>query len=133
MAPLFKLQVLMLAKLQWDVRQLRRPPPQPRHLAAWPAKPLARAVRHMVSPCVAGDLLQQRAPGLVPHVCKTRALVVKQRGQLAGRKEAERAFDTMQARLFSEFLVTVGRSMRAFLKDGVPFAAMGENCAAVAV
>jgi hypothetical protein len=61
MQPLFKLQILLLAKMQWDLRQC------PEHSQPWPVKALTRAVTRMVSPSVAGDLLQQRAPGLVPH------------------------------------------------------------------
>jgi hypothetical protein len=46
----------MLAKMQWDTR----------HGPAAPSKTCS--LTQMVSPCVAGDLLQQVAPGLVPHV-----------------------------------------------------------------
>jgi hypothetical protein len=66
--PLFKLHVLLLAKMQWDARQC---PERVASLPAeppWPAKALTRAVAQMISPCVAGDLLRQRAPGLLPHV-----------------------------------------------------------------
>jgi hypothetical protein len=74
MQPLFKLQVLMLAKSQWDARH------SPKHLFAlrlgvpWPKEALTRAVTQMGSPCVAGDLLRQRAPGLVAHGRSNRRL-----------------------------------------------------------
>jgi hypothetical protein len=67
MWPLCKLQVLMLAKMQWDAREC------PDHIASikfqppWPAEALKRAVPQLRSPSVAGQLLRQRAPGLVPH------------------------------------------------------------------
>jgi hypothetical protein len=67
MRPLLKLKFLLLSKLLWDARQ------SPGHVASfdfhtpWPAKALHRAVKQLCSPCVAGDLLRQRAPALVPH------------------------------------------------------------------
>jgi hypothetical protein len=67
MKPLFKLQMLMLAKMQWDARHC------PTHVVSkqcnkpWPSKNLFNAVLQLRSPCVAGDLLRQRAPGLVQH------------------------------------------------------------------
>jgi hypothetical protein len=68
MRPLCKLQVLMLAKMQWDVRQRPDLMGTIRFTATWSAKTLTRTVTQLRSPCVAGDLLRQRAPGLVPHV-----------------------------------------------------------------
>jgi hypothetical protein len=54
--PLRKLDLVMLAKVQWDARQC----------PAIPSK--SRALTQLCSPCVAGEFLKQRAPGLVPHV-----------------------------------------------------------------
>jgi hypothetical protein len=72
MQTLLKLQIIMLAKMQWDARQ--RPDlcaSAPTH--PWPSKALRRAVPQLRSSCVAGDLLQQRAPGLLTHArLKTR-------------------------------------------------------------
>jgi hypothetical protein len=55
------------AKMLWDARlrlvhvaSIKFQPP-------WPAAALTRAVTQMYSPCVADDLLRQRAPGLAPH------------------------------------------------------------------
>lgn len=68
MRPLLKLKLLLLSKLLWDARQ------NPDFLAGkefqvrWPAKALHRAGKQMFSPCMAGDLLQQRAPGLYQPV-----------------------------------------------------------------
>jgi hypothetical protein len=68
MLPMFKLQMLLLAKMQWDVRQCPEDAVTDKVRAPWPGKCLsANVLSHMVSPCLAGDLLQQRAPGLVPH------------------------------------------------------------------
>jgi hypothetical protein len=67
MKPLFKLQVLLLAKMQWDVRQCPGNMSTTRTSCPWPGKALTRAVPKLRSPCVAGDLLRQRAPVLVPH------------------------------------------------------------------
>lgn len=67
MVPMFKLQVLLLSKLQWDVRQHPDDFIEDRVHVTWPTPGLPRAVSQMVSSCVAGDLLQQRAPGLVPY------------------------------------------------------------------
>jgi hypothetical protein len=82
MRPLLKLHMLRLAKMQWDVRQC------PARLATaaaadppWPSKAVARAVPKLRSPCVAGDLLQQRAPGLVPHVRSCRRLTQSSRSR----------------------------------------------------
>jgi hypothetical protein len=65
--PLFKLQLLLLAKMQWDVRQAPDNMSAPRTPCPWPAKTLSRALPQLRSPCVAGDLLRQRAPVLVQH------------------------------------------------------------------
>jgi hypothetical protein len=68
MRPLLNLQLLLLSKLQWDVRQSPDLVASKEFTARWPAKALQRAVKEMCSPCVGGHLLQQRAPALVPHV-----------------------------------------------------------------
>jgi hypothetical protein len=65
--PLFKLQVVLLAKTLWDARQCPTHVATMRFAPPWPAA-LTRAVTQLCSPCVAGDLLRQRAPGLLPHV-----------------------------------------------------------------
>jgi hypothetical protein len=57
-----------MAKMQWDARQCPEHVATIRYNTPWPAKALTRAVTQMISPCVAGDLLRQRAPGLMPHV-----------------------------------------------------------------
>jgi hypothetical protein len=128
MPPLFKLQVLLLAKMQWDVRHGPARASHPQDTAAWPAKPLARALRHMVSPCVAGDLLQQCAPGLVPHGYKTQTFV-KQQGQVLNHGVAEQPYDVIGACDLSTYLVGVCHPMRACLQDGMPFEAIGEHFA----
>jgi hypothetical protein len=127
MAPAFKLQVLLLAKLQWDVRHGPARPAQPRDRSGWSAQPLARALRHMVSPCVAGDLLQQRAPGLGPHICKAHTPMVNRQRRVVGKQEVEQPFDVIPANRFGTYLTEVGRPLRAFLMDGVPFNHVGEN------
>jgi hypothetical protein len=65
--PLFQLQVLLLAKMQWDARQAPDKMSAPRTPCPWPPKTLPRALPRLRSPCVAGDLLRQRAPVLVQH------------------------------------------------------------------
>jgi hypothetical protein len=77
--PLFKLQILLLAKMQWDVRQA--PDEMSSTHLPWPANALARALPLLRSPCVAGDLLRQRAPGLVPHVQYGQHLQQTQEGE----------------------------------------------------
>jgi hypothetical protein len=65
--PLFKLQVLLLAKMQWDVRQCPEDMSASTTPYPWPSRALTRAVPKLRSPCVAGDLLRQRAPALLQH------------------------------------------------------------------
>jgi hypothetical protein len=131
MRPLFQLQVLLLAKMQWDERH--GPSRASQHPDALPAKALARALRQMVSPCVAGDLLQQRAPGLVPHGYKTRApVVVRSTGQVL-EGVVEQPFDIIAARDFSDMLIVPCRPLRACLQDGLLFDAMGEHCATLII
>jgi hypothetical protein len=68
---MFKLQVLLLAKMQWDVVQRPDQAVRPQNGAVpWPAAALTKALRMLRSPYVAGDLLQQRAPGLLAHTFK---------------------------------------------------------------
>jgi hypothetical protein len=76
MEPLARLQVLLLAKMQWDVRQHPEEHGKGKVHSTWrPIKNLPEAVCNMVSPCVAGDLLQQRVPGLVPHTYACKQLI----------------------------------------------------------
>jgi hypothetical protein len=72
MPAMFQLELLLLAKVQWDVRQCPDVSTWATDAQPWPAQAVARGVPLMVSPCVAGELLQQRAPQLLPHVrrCK---------------------------------------------------------------
>jgi hypothetical protein len=67
MPAMFKLQVVLLAKMQWDVRRHSEDYITDAVHHTWPTPGLPGAVSQLVSPCVAGDLLQQRAPGLVPY------------------------------------------------------------------
>jgi hypothetical protein len=130
MAPAFKLKVLMLAKLQWDTRHGPPPAPHSEHSQCtchWPAQPLARALQDMISPCVAGDLLQQRAPGLLPHVCVTHIPMVDPQHLVVGKQQAEQPFHTIKAHQFSSYLAELGRPMRAFLMDGAPFTVVGKH------
>jgi hypothetical protein len=129
MRPLFQLQMLLLAKMQWDVRHGPSHTAQPQHPDALPAKPLARALRHMVSPCVAGDLLQQRAPGLVPHGYQARTPVVFGQGQVVeGVRKVP--FDVIAARDFSDMLIVPCRPLRACIQDECVFDTLGERCIA---
>jgi hypothetical protein len=84
MRPLLKLQILLLAKMQWDVRQ--RPDLyviEPKDLTKplIPCKALTRGVTLLRSPCVAGDLLRQQAPGLLTHTRPKRRLVHARSGR----------------------------------------------------
>jgi len=115
--------------MQWDVRHGPSRAAQPQHPDALPAKPLARALRHMVSPCVAGDLLQQRAPGLVPHGYQARTAAVTGRGEVL-EGVIERPFDITSAQDLSDMLIVPCRSLRACMQDERVFDAMGEHCCA---
>lgn len=128
MRPLFKLQVLVLAKLQWDVRQ--RPEQAARAQqghSSWPAaKPLTRAVRQLRSPCVAGDVLRQRAPGLVAHTIKVRSLSAD-----LGRLRwlvSEESFPVVPPGVLGTTLDLTSRSVRGCILDKKAFDSMGESC-----
>jgi hypothetical protein len=126
MWPLFKLQVLVMAKKQWDVRQ------QPEQVAAaketnpWPpAKLLTRAVRQLRSPCVAGDLLQQRAPGLVPHTIQVRGLSAGMDGLRWVVKQDR--FPCIPAPVFGRTLYDTSLPVRACMLEKKTFDAIGEG------
>jgi hypothetical protein len=126
MRPLFKLAVLLLAKTQWDARQ------QPDKAAKspfvgdpmWPAKALAKAVRQVVSPCMAGDLLQQRAPGLVPHAHKVRRLTAS----LAGMRweVVEQPLSAIPGYGIRRLLSVAAETVRACVLDQIKFNDIGE-------
>jgi hypothetical protein len=122
MVPVFKLQVLLLAKMQWDVRQH---PDQVPSYNPWPAKALARAVRQMVSPCVAGELLQQRAPGLLPFSRPCRRLLQAPRGQ---RWEVEQfRLPLVSPVHLGQNLQNVSHGLKAALADGAKFDVIGRH------
>jgi hypothetical protein len=124
---MFKVQVLMLAKMQWDVRQCPEDAVTDKVRAPWPRKYLTPGVvSSMVSPCVAGDLLRQRAPGLVPHSYTCQQLVTTLAGQ---RKEAvERRCLNIPHGSLGHVLELTGRCIGAYGKNPVTCAAVGEHC-----
>jgi hypothetical protein len=120
----FKLAVLLLAKVLWDTRQ--RPAQAARSLAGsplWPAKPLTRALRHMASPCVAGDLLQQRAPRLVPHVHRARSIM----HSLAGTRweVTEQPMSAIPGYGVGSLLSAAAGPVRTCVSDNVKFGEVG--------
>jgi hypothetical protein len=125
MRPLFKLNMLLLAKMQWDVRQCPEVAVTTAVMDPWPAKVLRPGIMsQMVSPCVAGDLLQQRAPGLVPH-----AYVRK---RLAGTPSrplwavVEQRIPNLAHDLLGDFLVVSSRTFRACIQDDTKLDIIGK-------
>jgi hypothetical protein len=127
MAANFKLQVLLLAKMQWDVRQRPDDAITNKVVYPWPRKVLrAGVLSNMVSPCVAGDLLQQRAPGLVPHSYTCHRMVRTLGGRR--REPVERRFATLAYDQLGHHLSGISGSVRVYQEDKQTFQAVGEHC-----
>jgi hypothetical protein len=129
MPAMFRLKVLLLAKMHWDMRQCPElmnifleaaaevPPPEA----------LARAVRRMVSPCVAGDLLRQRAPGLLPHKRRCKRQVPTRNGRRREVVEETLATTLGSPVQLGDFLFSISSFLKACKHDGRVFDAIGER------
>jgi hypothetical protein len=124
---MLKLHLLLLAKLQWDMRQcpdaVQVATPNTEEEARLRTA-LARAVPGMVSPCVAGDLLQQRAPGLLPHRRRCKRQLPTRNGRR--REVVEESIIKQPSTLLSSFLNSVNCCRLACRHDGRTFDALGE-------
>jgi hypothetical protein len=121
---MFQLQVLLLAKMQWEVRQCPEEAVSDTALKPWPRQLIKPGVlSSMLSPCVAGDLLRQRAPGLVPHSYQVRAVPGGRR-----RQGGTLSFLTIGPHQLTGFVGAMAHSFKACMLDQRKFAALGECC-----
>jgi hypothetical protein len=124
---MFKLQVLLLAKMQWDLRQspavvsTSAAPPAPASLP----QDLARVVPHMVSPCVAGDLLRQRAPGLLQNKRRCKRKVANRNGGRRREMVEESLTAVVSTPQLSDFSFSMSCCLKACKKDNRVFDVVG--------
>jgi hypothetical protein len=130
MPPMLKLQLLHLAKMQWDLRQgpaAASASPEDDSEQARDSKALERAVPRMASPCVAGELLQQRAPGLLPHTRRCKRQVPNRNGSGRRREVVEETLIKLSQTHLVNCLAAVSYYQRACQHDGRVFSPLGEQ------